>query len=274
MPKCSPTISCSRRRVAWQSSPGRTSTCAASAGNPEVTSQTWRSWTSTTPGWAASALPTAAGSTPWGAASSSTRPEAHSNRHPEASMSTATSSEAIGSARSKPVTRITAPAAAASSDDHRSVSTCARAPSMFRLRRSARESVHAFATFTPAPASPTARTNAPSTSDGFERRAIASTAMTPARTSSAPPLTWAERISARPSPNVNRPRAGRAASRAATSASAIAPASVSMCAASESSASDEARTPATTSTTMNASTVASAIASQRRSAAGETPWWW
>ena len=42
----------SSRRRAWQSSPGRTSTWAASAGKPDVTSQTCRSWTSTTPGCA------------------------------------------------------------------------------------------------------------------------------------------------------------------------------------------------------------------------------
>ena len=65
-------------------------------------------------------------------------------------------------------------------------------------------------------------------------------------------MTWAERISARPSPNVKRPLGGRAASRAATSASASDAASVSMCAASESSASEPARMPATTSATMNA----------------------
>ena len=37
-------------------------------------------------------------------------------------------------------------------------------------------------------------------------------AITPARTSSVAPLTWAERISARPRPKVNAPRGGRAAS--------------------------------------------------------------
>ena len=51
----------SSRRMRWQSSPGATSTWAASAGKPEVTSQTWRSWTSTTPGGAASARPIALG---------------------------------------------------------------------------------------------------------------------------------------------------------------------------------------------------------------------
>ena len=51
---------------------GGTSTCAESAGKPDVTSQTWRSCTSRTPGCAASAWPIASGSRPRGAASSST----------------------------------------------------------------------------------------------------------------------------------------------------------------------------------------------------------
>ena len=85
-------------------------------------------------------------------------------------------------------------------------------------------------------------------------------AITPASTSSAAPLIWAETISARPKPNVKRPPGGRAASRAAASASAIAPASVSMCAASESSASESASSPATISTTKKPRIRASATA--------------
>ena len=56
-----------------------TTTWADSAGNPEVTSQTCRSWTSTTPGWAASAWPIWSGSRPAGAASMNTRPDAFSS---------------------------------------------------------------------------------------------------------------------------------------------------------------------------------------------------
>ena len=131
--------------------PGSTSTWAASAGKPEVTSQTCRSWTSTTPGMAASAWPTACGSTPSGAPSSSTRPASRSSSQPERSMSAATSSEAMASARSKPVRSTTAPAVAAASDAKRSVSTCARAPSTFSERRSALPSAAAAATFAHAP---------------------------------------------------------------------------------------------------------------------------
>ena len=40
----------SSRRRPWQSSPGRTRTCADSAGKPDVIVHTWRSCTSTTPG--------------------------------------------------------------------------------------------------------------------------------------------------------------------------------------------------------------------------------
>ena len=99
-------------------------------------------------------------------------------------------------------------------------------------------------------------------------------AITPASTSSAAPLIWAETISARPKPNVKRPPGGRAASRAAASASAIAPASVSMCAASESSASESAIRPAAISTTKKPRISPSATPSQRRSASGDGAWLW
>src|SRR5215207_2236826 len=130
--------------------------------------------------------------------------------------------------------------------------------------------------FTPAPATPTTSTTSPSTSGGSPSRRTASHAITPASTSSDAPLTCADRISARPSPYVKPPRGGRAASPAATSASPIEPASVSMCAASESSASESASRPATTSTTMNATISPSATPSQRRSApaAGACEWAW
>src|SRR5579875_967967 len=65
----------SARRRSWQSSPACTTTWADSAGNPEVTSHTWRSWTSTTPAWPASARPISSGSMPAGAASMNTRPD-------------------------------------------------------------------------------------------------------------------------------------------------------------------------------------------------------
>ena len=51
-----------------------------------------------------------------GAPSSSTRPASRNSSQPERSISAATSSEAMASARSKPVTRIDRPAAAAASD--------------------------------------------------------------------------------------------------------------------------------------------------------------
>ena len=60
----------------------------------------------------------------------------------------------------------------------------------------------------------------------------------PPRTSSETPFAWALRISARLSPYVIGPSAGRAASRMAKIESPSAAASVSMCAASESSASE------------------------------------
>ena len=92
--------------------------------------------------------------------------------------------------------------------------------------------------------------------------------MTPASTSSSTPLIWALRISLRLRPNVNAPLGGRPARRSATIARPIAPASVSMCAASESSASESAITPTTTSTTMKPRLMSSATTSQRVSLVG------
>ena len=100
----------------WQSSPGATSTWAASAGKPEVTSQTWRSWTSITPGWRASARPTASESRSRGVPSSSTSPLSRSRLQAVRSISAETSSAAIASAWRKPVVRMIAPAIAAPSE--------------------------------------------------------------------------------------------------------------------------------------------------------------
>ncbi len=92
----------SSRRRRWQSSPGRTSTWAASDGKPEVTSQTCRSWTSTIPGALASARPTSSVRTPSGEPSSRTVEEARRSDQPERSISAETSSAAMPSACSKP----------------------------------------------------------------------------------------------------------------------------------------------------------------------------
>src|SRR5436305_2894668 len=93
--------------------------------------------------------------------------------------------------------------------------------------------------------------------------------MSPASTSSAAPFACAERISERRSPKVRLPPAGRAARRSTINDIASAPASVSMCAASERSASECASTPATTSPTMN--TTISARARPRRRASSPPP---
>ena len=97
--------------------------------------------------------------------------------------------------------------------------------------------------------------------------------MNAARISSVTPLTCADRISTRLKPNVIAPAAGRAARRSASSENAIAPASVSMCPASDSSASEFANTPTATSTTMNATISASVVFSRRPSASHCPPWW-
>lgn len=91
---------------------GETRMCAESAGCPEVISQTCRSWISSTSGvstrWSASM----SGSTPAGAASRKIRPESRTSPMPARSISTTTISEAIASARLKPVVSMIAPATA------------------------------------------------------------------------------------------------------------------------------------------------------------------
>ena len=162
------------------------------------------------------------------------------------------------SAREKPVISTTAPAIAVATNANRSVSTCWNAPSTLRLRRPAPASSIVAARFTAMPTIATTSTTPPSVSGGSIRRWIAATAITTASATSVAPFSCADRISARRKPNVKPPRAGRCASRAANSASAIAPASVSMCAASESSASEEARMPAAISTAIRPRISASA----------------
>lgn len=76
-------------------------------------------------------------------------------------------------------------------------------------------------------------------------------------------MTWAETISPRRRPMVIGPPTSRRARLAATIAKAIAPASVSMWAASASSASELARIPVVISTAMKATLIASATASMR-----------
>ena len=106
MPKRSRTSVCSARRTPWQSSPGATSTCAASAGKPVVTSQTCRSWTSTTPGWRPGRGRRPRGRRPRARPRAARGRQSRSSRQPERSISAATNSAAIASARSKPVMRM------------------------------------------------------------------------------------------------------------------------------------------------------------------------
>ena len=213
IPKRSCSSSASWRGCDWVSQPAPTVTWADSDGIPDVTSHTCRSCTSTTCGWPASVRPISCGSRPRGAASSSTRPDSRSSPQPERSISPATISAAIPSASAKPVTRISAPATAVAMKANRSVSTCWKAPSTLRLRRSAPASTNVAARLTAMPASATTSTIVPSTSGGSIRRRTPSTRITAASATSVTPLSWADRISARLSPNVKPPAAGRRARR-------------------------------------------------------------
>ena len=115
------------------------------------------------------------------------------------------------------------------------------------------------------PTSATTSTMPPRTSGGETSLRTDEMTIQPPTSRSAIPFACAARISARPSPKVHGPLAGRSASRAATIAAASANTSVSMWPASAISATEPAITPAVTSTTMKARISPSAIASARRS---------
>ncbi|SKS41562.1 Uncharacterised protein [Mycobacteroides abscessus subsp. abscessus] len=85
---------------------------ADSAGWPEVICQMWRSCTSATACTAASSAPMVPGSRPTGAASKKIRPDSRTRPQPALSISAATTSAAMASARVKPVSHTTAPATA------------------------------------------------------------------------------------------------------------------------------------------------------------------
>ena len=125
--------------------------------------------------------------------------------HAERSISPATSSAAIGSARSKPVASTSAPAAMAPTEPNRSAITCSRAPSTLRLRRCERASATRAATLTAAPDGAHDQDDPAVDSGGSLSRRTASTPISSASASSAAPLIWADRISARRRPKVKAP---------------------------------------------------------------------
>ena len=132
-------------------------------------------------------------------------PESRSSPQPERSISAATRSAAMPSARPKPVDDHDAPATPCD-EANRSVSTCWKAPSTLRLRRSAPASTQVAARFTAIPTSADdqhhARRRPPAdrSAGGCPRRRSPRRAPT-----SVAPLTCADRISARRKPNVKPP---------------------------------------------------------------------
>src|SRR5205085_6852468 len=125
----------SRRRTAWQSAPGSTRTCAASAGKPLVTVHTCRSCTSTTCGSATIRRPTASGSISPGEPSMKIRVDSRRSAALDQKTSAATARLAIGSNRSQPVARTSAPATAVPAKAARSVATWRKTQHTFRLER-------------------------------------------------------------------------------------------------------------------------------------------
>ena len=254
----------SSRRWACVSHPARTVTCAEIAGKPEVTSHTCRSCTSTTWFCAASALPI------------SSRVEVARRRLEQHAAGLAQQAEARAQHQRGHHQRGDAVRAREAGDQHdrardrggdereqvgehvleRALDVEAAAAPRRRAASSPRGSPRCRRS------RPRARRR-PRRPAGRSGGGSPPPTITTASATSVAPFSCADRISARRKPNVKPPRAGRCASRAANSASAIAPASVSMCAASESSASEEARMPATTSTAIRPRISASATVRRR-----------
>ncbi len=93
---------------------------------------------------------------------------------PALSISATTISEAIESARAKPVVTMITPATAVAMNAYRSVSTCWKAPSTLRELRLALDMHQAAAMLTTIPISAVTSTSVPATSGGSNSRVIAS----------------------------------------------------------------------------------------------------
>ena len=98
-------------------------------------------------------------------------------------MIAAMTSEAIPSARAKPVARMTAPAIAVSTNASRSVTMCWKLPSMFIDSRFAFASCQVASRFTPIPTSATIRIARPPGDGGEIRRRMPSKTISPPRKS-------------------------------------------------------------------------------------------
>ena len=125
--------------------PGVDQDVAERAGKPEVTSQTWSSWTSVTPSTARIPASTAPGSIPRGDASRKIRALSRSRRYAASAIRAATTSVATASAWVQPVS-VDDEAGHERGDEGDQVGDdVPEAPAMLRLRRSARASSAAAA---------------------------------------------------------------------------------------------------------------------------------
>ena len=135
---------CRRRCTAWQSSSGRTSTWAASAGKPDVTSRRGGRGPRRRPARRASASPIASTSMPAGRPSRTSVGRAQQRRAgPERSAPRPAATRRGRPGRAP--RRGSQPGGRGQSEETRSATTWAIAPSTFRLRRCAREIAHAVA---------------------------------------------------------------------------------------------------------------------------------
>ncbi len=178
-----------------------------------------RSWTSRTPCDAAIASPTSVTSIPRGADSSSTSSGSRISRHDPSRIRQPISIAATASASSGPPAAMTTPATRAPSEPSASAAEWRRTPSRLRSPRSPRARMIVAITLPIRPKAPTAAI--PSAVHvgwvGEARRWPRRTPRWPLRPA-ATPFANAAKISARRSPNVWRPRAGRAAAQAAADA--------------------------------------------------------
>ena len=274
MPKRSPTMACSARRTPWQSSPGATSTCAASAGKPEVTSQTCRSWTSTTPGHGGQrvadrlrvdALGRALEQHAAGVAQQQPARAQHQRGDEQrgdgvGAIEAREEHDRAGGRGGERREEVGEHVRAGALDVERAPLGLAqrgsRAPTFAHAPTQADDEHEAAVDVGDGPQAPD-RLDGDDARQHEQRRAVGL---------GGEDLGAAEAEGEAPGRRA-RGQPGR------VEREPIAAASVSMCAASESSASESARMPATTSTTMKVAMTPSATASQRRSASAAGPWW-
>ena len=162
--------------------------------------QICRSWTSATPGSAASQSRTSDSRTRAGTASIARSTDSRSNPQVETTTTTATAKPAAGSIQSSPVRRTASAAATTPKDTSASAPRWRNCARMFRSPFRPRRNSSAVPPFTAIPAAATAITVPVATGSGASSLCAASTAIAPVPTNSTTALASEARIVALPHP--------------------------------------------------------------------------